>query len=68
MDIKNLSKIILLIIVPWIFIAFLAPLYNRTYPEIGGWPFLWWYLFAWIFIQPILTYIVYKFIDKDSKL
>ncbi len=65
---ENLVKIILLIIVPWLFIVFLAPpLYNRPYPQIGGWPFLWWYLFAWVFIQPIITYIVYRLIDKGGK-
>ncbi|GAB6948005.1 hypothetical protein JCM16161A_21350 [Vulcanisaeta sp. JCM 16161] len=64
---ESIIKVILLIIVPWLFIVFLAPLYNRPYPQVGGWPFLWWYLFAWVFIQPIITYIVYKFIDKGGK-
>jgi Protein of unknown function (DUF3311). len=52
--------------VPWIFIVFTAPLYNKPYPELGGWPFLWWYLFAWVFIQPVITYIVYRFVDKKG--
>ncbi len=63
---KNLVKVILLILVPWIFIVFIAPLYNRSSPELGGWPFLWWYLFAWVFIQPIITYLVYRIIDKGG--
>ncbi|MGC9136979.1 DUF3311 domain-containing protein [Caldivirga sp.] len=54
-------------LVPWIFIVFAAPLYNRSSPELGGWPFLWWYLFAWVFIQPIITYIVYRIIDKGGE-
>jgi hypothetical protein len=52
--IRNVIKIILLILVPWIFIVFAAPLYNKPHPELGGWPFLWWYLFAWVFIQPVI--------------
>lgn len=63
---KNMLKILLLIVVPWIAIIFTAPIYNKPYPQVGGWPFLWWYLFAWVFIQPILTYIVYRFIDRGE--
>ncbi len=62
----NIIKIVLLMIVPWIFLVFLAPLYNTKEPYLLGWPFLYWYLFAWIFIQPILTFTVYKFVDKEG--
>jgi len=65
-NIRNVIKVVLLILVPWIFIVFTAPLYNKPYPELGGWPFLWWYLFAWVFIQPVITYIVYRFVDKKG--
>jgi len=52
--IRNVIKVVLLILVPWIFIVFTAPLYNKPHPELGGWPFLWWYLFTWVFIQPVI--------------
>ncbi len=58
-------KIVFLIAVPWIFLVLLAPIYNVKEPYLGGWPFLYWYLFSWIFIQPVLTFFVYKFIDRE---
>ncbi|MFP3255816.1 MAG: DUF3311 domain-containing protein [Thermoplasmata archaeon] len=61
----KILKIFLLMIVPWTFIVFLAPLYNTKYPFLGGWPFLYWYLFLWVFIQPVFTFIVFKYIDKE---
>ncbi|AEA11700.1 hypothetical protein TUZN_0200 [Thermoproteus uzoniensis 768-20] len=64
---RTIIKIVLLIVVPWVFLIFSAPLYNRKDPELFGWPFLWWYLFLWVFIQPALTYIVYKFIDRGGE-
>ncbi len=61
----KLLKIFLLMIVPWTFIVFLAPVYNVKQPYLGGWPFLYWYLFMWVFLQPVFTFIVFKFIDKE---
>jgi len=62
---QKILKILLLMIIPWVFLVFMAPLYNVKEPYLGGWPFLYWYLFAWIFIQPVLTFFVYKFIDRE---
>lgn len=62
---KKVLKILLLMIIPWIFVVFLAPWYNTAEPYLGGWPFLYWYLFIWIFIQPVLTFIVFKFVDRE---
>jgi len=62
----TLVKLTLLMFIPWIALVALAPLYNKYSPSIGGWPFLYWYLFSWIFIQPVLTFIVYRFIDKEG--
>lgn len=61
---RDLAKVLLLIVVPWAFIVLAAPLYNRPQPELGGWPFAWWYLTTWVFIQPALTYVVYRLIDR----
>jgi len=62
---KKVLKILLLMIIPWIFVVFLAPWYNTAEPYLGGWPFLYCYLFIWIFIQPVLTFIVFKFVDRE---
>jgi|YelNatPaOPRAMG01_1025707.scaffolds.fasta_scaffold538339_1 hypothetical protein len=63
---KKVLKIILLMIIPWVFIDFLAPIYNTAEPYLGGWPFLYWYLLIWIFIQPVFTFIVFRYIDKEK--
>ncbi|MEM0291443.1 MAG: DUF3311 domain-containing protein [Thermoplasmata archaeon] len=52
-------------IIPWVFIVFLAPFYNVKQPYLGGWPFLYWYLFMWVFLQPVFTFLVFKFIDRE---
>ena len=59
-------KVFFLIVVPWVFVALIAPFYNVAAPMLGGWPFLYWYLSAWIFVQSLLTFIVYQFIDKEG--
>ncbi len=63
---KRVLKIILLLIIPWVFVVFLAPFYNTAEPYFAGWPFLYWYLLIWIFIQPVFTFIVFKYIDKEK--
>ena len=43
------------------FIALLwVPLYNRTEPAIFGFPFFYWYQFAWVPVTSGLIYIVYR--------
>jgi hypothetical protein len=41
------------------FIALLAPVYLKTTPSLGGFPFFYWYQFAWLIITAGLTWIVY---------
>jgi len=41
-----------------------VPLYNRRDPELGGFPYFYWYQFAWIGISAALTAIVY-FATRD---
>jgi hypothetical protein len=36
-----------------------VPFYNRSEPELFGFPFFYWYQFAWVPLTSILTYIVY---------
>ncbi|MCL4421028.1 MAG: DUF3311 domain-containing protein [Candidatus Thermoplasmatota archaeon] len=59
-------KLSLLMFIPWIALVATAPIYNKYEPTVGGWPFLYFYLFMWIFIQPVLTFIVFKFVDKEA--
>ena len=63
---RLILKLTLLMFIPWIALVFAAPLYNGYYPTVGGWPFLYFYLFIWIFIQPVITFVVYKFVDREA--
>ena len=47
----------LLLLLP--FIGLLAvPLFNRETPEFLGFPFFYWYLFAWVPLTSLLIWIV----------
>ena len=47
-----------LLIVP--FVALLAPVYLKTEPALGGFPFFYWYQFAVLIVSAVLTWIVYR--------
>ena len=36
------------------------PLYARDSPELFGFPFFYWYQFAWVPAAALLTWIVYR--------
>jgi uncharacterized membrane protein YhdT len=41
-------------------VALLAtPLYSRETPELFGFPFFYWYQFAWVPLSVLITYLVY---------
>ena len=43
------------------FIATLGvPFYDMQEPALSGFPFFYWYLFAWIPLSSLLTFIVYR--------
>jgi len=42
------------------FIAMLwVPWYNRIDPQLGGFPFFYWYQLLWVLISAIITALVY---------
>ena len=47
-----------LLLVPFIALAW-VPFYNVVEPTLFGFPFFYWYQFLWVFLTPILTYLVY---------
>ncbi|MBC7387084.1 MAG: DUF3311 domain-containing protein [Cryobacterium sp.] len=54
----------LLLLLP--FLGLLSvPLYNRADPEILGFPFFYWFQFAWVPVTSLLTYFVYR---RDKKI
>jgi hypothetical protein len=53
---------------PWKWYALLAvpfvttlwvPAYDRVEPTLAGWPFFYWYLFAWVLVTAALSGLVY---------
>jgi hypothetical protein len=47
-----------LLVVPF-FTTLCVPLYDRTEPTLGGWPFFYWYLFVWVFLTGGINAVVY---------
>ena len=48
----------LLLLVPLIGLLY-VPIYARETPELFGFPFFYWYQFAWVPLSVVITYIVY---------
>jgi hypothetical protein len=36
-----------------------VPWYNSVEPQLGGFPFFYWYQLAWVLISAVLTALVY---------
>lgn len=47
-----------LLILPWLAMAW-VPSYNRVEPQLGGFPFFYWYQLAWVLISAVITALVY---------
>ena len=37
-----------------------TPIYAKADPKLFGFPFFYWYQFAWVFVAALLTGIVYR--------
>ena len=49
----------LLLLVPFVALAF-PPIYAHDGPELLGFPFFYWYQFAWVPLSAGITYVVYR--------
>ena len=47
-----------LLLVPFVALLW-VPLYTRTTPKLFGFPFFYWYQFAWVVVTALITWIVY---------
>ena len=54
-----------LLVLPFVGLLW-VPLYNRRDPELAGFPYFYWYQFAWIGISAALTALVY-FATRDRE-
>ena len=48
-----------LLLLPFIFLLWL-PFYNHAEPSVLGFPFFYWYQFAWVPLTSLIAYVVYK--------
>ena len=55
-----------LLIIPCVALA-LVPLYSRETPELGGWPFFYWYQLLWVLLTPIMTFAAYVIIRRARR-
>jgi hypothetical protein len=54
-----------LLLVPFIGLLW-VPFYNFTEPSLFGFPFFYWYQFAWVIGAAIITAIVYRATRRGS--
>ncbi len=50
---------LLLLVLPYIGLCF-PQLYARTTPALFGFPFFYWYQFAWVILASALMFVVYR--------
>ncbi|MBU3161691.1 DUF3311 domain-containing protein [Clostridium frigoris] len=53
--------------IPFFGLVVLFPLYNRIYPVIMGFPFMYFWIFSWLFLTSLCLYIAFK-IDPANKI
>jgi Protein of unknown function (DUF3311) len=53
------------LLVPFIGLLW-VPFYNERAPELFGFPFFYWYQFAWVPIASFLMWLVYRSIRHDD--
>jgi hypothetical protein len=53
----------LLLLIPLLALG-IPPLYAHEKPELFGFPFFYWYQFAWVPLSALITYVVYRALRK----
>ena len=49
----------LILVIPFIVLLW-VPFYSRTQPTVAGFPFFYVWMFAWIVLSALLTWIVFR--------
>lgn len=47
-----------LLVLPWIAMIW-VPSYNKVEPQLGGFPFFYWYQLFWVLVSAAITAVVY---------
>ena len=53
----------LLLLLPFVALAY-PPIYAREGPQVFGFPFFYWYQFAWVPLAAGLTWVVYRAVRR----
>lgn len=56
---RRLWILIIVLLTPAVVLPLWVPLYNRTDPELNGWPFFYWFQMALIPFATVLTIIAF---------
>ena len=56
-----LALAVVLLVIPIVALLWVSS-YAKEQPEVGGFPFFFWYQFAWIFVTSGLTFVAYKLV------
>jgi Protein of unknown function (DUF3311) len=56
---RRRSRWVLLLLLPYLGLCF-PQIYARSTPALWGFPFFYWYQFAWVIAASILLAVVYK--------
>ena len=56
---RGLWILIIVLLTPAVVLPLWVPLYNRTDPELNGWPFFYWFQMALIPFATVLTVIAF---------
>ena len=56
---RGLWILIVVLLTPAVVLPLWVPLYNRTEPELNGWPFFYWFQMALIPFATVLTVIAF---------
>ena len=56
----------LLLVIPLVALA-IVPVYSRATPRLWGFPFFYWYQFAWVLVTAALTFSAYLVVTRARR-
>ncbi len=60
---STLVTVLVLLAVP-ILAILIVPIYARSGPEVGGWPFFYWYQVVWVPLSAVFTGAAYALVHR----
>jgi hypothetical protein len=56
---REVTVINLLLLLPFVGLLW-VPFFNMTEPSLFGFPFFYWYMFAWVPVSSLITWVVWR--------